>query len=1188
LNELQLKQEEPVRLVFHPEALRVECLVSQLGNVEQLLSEKQEHLAAQLALVALMSTIAKEAAPLRDAIENARRAEDDAHADTNELQRALDELKHTRPHLNALRAAYDQIEQSPDTDALRTQTLDEQTKLGESYEAVERALEDRLDNLKRFNEDAADVEKRLLQLDDSVREQGAASAEADLSLIDAIIEHCNDLRPALDQLADSVQSLCPLIEPVSRVDALSNRQCELNDRLKAFRDDVIRLKDERDAESSLADAVQNAQQALADAERGLEQTQPSTDSIEAFKQGPLRTAAEKYAYLDEIVTQVDTPKIKQLYADKDMLKERLDNVNKRTDEKMQNAQEQDKLVSSLNRKLDDIRQQSDTLSEKYANPQELPIAAEDVGRLQVLLEQVPMKAETESIWEKQLQEQINKRIDLLKSSIKASEPDGFEYLLKFMSSQLLLFQGLLHPLEKDVTKEQELVGDLNNTLAELSSIGSYVVSIDSSVEPTEQLAEVAQFSENLRQLKSKVEKVEEKLKAPERLVRHAPLGEDLSARVTQLQDSLEQKKRELSDRAKLRTLAPEVALITECVQRRLNEIERSPLRSLDDQNTTVQELEAKKQQLESLIESIPAGVEGDDLRERSSWQLGQLNELLKRLSAAVGDKLAALAAFNATKDEVQAQLSSLDTREVRHDAESVQAVNDRIEELNDKLDGADRLNAKVESVDEGELDEDKRAEKQALLQAIGDMRRRLEEDLESARKQLAHMVAKEKMLGDVEHLADELATLIAETNNLLSDAEAIPNMYASTADAFVAPLQRTHELLETVPKDEPHFDKLSNLVDEAKNLHSQLLQRADAWREFVIERDTATDQLEMMRKPLDDIENQPLRSADQVLLDLDTLKNAKEELSELRTTMIKLQNLSEQLDPLESAYADVRFFDVDVEQTQQQFEDLMSLIDNELHDENILIESAQQLQRELERLEGELVNGVSKEQIDEMLGNEVPPLRAQLALLLSKDEEARETRVHVDRSAEPAIRTLEVQLARIADVANAKLAEQAEIERQERIVVIRLELEKLRSGPAEEQQLIRLEEQLQQLPVDDASTKALVAELQEIRVHKEQHEAVERALHDKLASISQRLDELDASMVPTIQGLDLNQQIMVLNSAIDELEHHILPQIEEISRDSQQEAVPLPALESEHRRTQMLRDSYQVASYCFSKKFGIL
>jgi hypothetical protein len=36
--------------------------------------------------------------------------------------------------------------------------------------------------------------------------------------------------------------------------------------------------------------------------------------------------------------------------------------------------------------------------------------------------------------------------------------------------------------------------------------------------------------------------------------------------------------------------------------------------------------------------------------------------------------------------------------------------------------------------------------------------------------------------------------------------------------------------------------------------------------------------------------------------------------------MYNLQNLSEQLDPLESAYADVRFFDVGVEQIQQQYD----------------------------------------------------------------------------------------------------------------------------------------------------------------------------------------------------------------------------------------------------------------------------
>jgi hypothetical protein len=45
-----------------------------------------------------------------------------------------------------------------------------------------------------------------------------------------------------------------------------------------------------------------------------------------------------------------------------------------------------------------------------------------------------------------------------------------------------------------------------------------------------------------------------------------------------------------------------------------------------------------------------------------------------------------------------------------------------------------------------------------------------------------------------------------------------------------------------------------------------------------------------------------------------------DDIEQLRNSMYNLQNLSEQLDPLESAYADVRFFDVGVEQTQQQFD----------------------------------------------------------------------------------------------------------------------------------------------------------------------------------------------------------------------------------------------------------------------------
>uniref|UniRef100_A0A915B118 KASH domain-containing protein n=2 Tax=Parascaris univalens TaxID=6257 RepID=A0A915B118_PARUN len=924
----------------------------------------------------------------------------------------------------------------------------------------------------------------------------------------------------------------------------------MDDILKALRGDVVRMKDERNAENSLADAVQNVRQALTDAERNLEMIQLSAASIEMFKHGPLRLVAEEYAYLDDIVTQFVTPKIKQLYADKVMLKERLDDLNARTDEMFHDAKEQEELASTLKMKLDDIKEQSDTLLEKYANAQKLAIAAEDVNQLQVLLEQMPLSIETESISKLESHMEINKQIDSLKSSIK----------------------GLLMQLEKDVLKEEELVCDLNDTLTDFTFIENATASLDTTVEPAEQLENVARLDENLRQLKSKVEKVEEKLRAPEGLVVHAPLGDNLSVRLELLQESLERKKQEIGDGAKLRALAPEVALITECVQSRLNEIEELPLRSLEEQNATLQELEVKKQQLQTLIDSIPESVEGDELRERSLCQLGQLNDLLKRLASVVGDKFAAIAAFNVIKDEVQEQLSSLDAHQVRLDADSVQALNDSIGALKEKLISADKLTTKVEGVNDNELDDDKRSEKQALLQTIEEMKRRFQKEMEGAQEQLAHIVAKERMLADSEQLTHELTALIEEASKLLNDAEAIPNVYTSTAGSFATPLEHAHKLLEGVPQDEPQFSHFINLVHEAEHLQSQLTQRADIWREFVIERDTSTDQLEDIRRPLDDVETKSLRSVDEVRLDLDVLKNAKEELSKLRTTMIKLQSLSEQLDPLESAYADVRFFDVDVEQTQQQFEDLMSLIDNELGDENILIESAQQLQHELQRLESELIDDLSREHLDKIINDEVPPLEGQLALLQLKDDEARETRIHVDRNAQPAINSLRMQLAMIVNVGKEKLAE---TEKQERIVSIQLQLENLRSEHVDEEQLIKVQAQLQQLPLEDEITKALSAQLQEILAKKEEHEAVERALNEKLTGISQRLDVLDVDLKSNVEGGDRDQQIIFLRSIIDEFEQQILPHIDEISRDSQRNAIPLSELEFEHQKAQMLLSNYK-------------
>ncbi|VDN03368.1 unnamed protein product, partial [Onchocerca ochengi] len=162
-------------------------------------------------------------------------------------------------------------------------------------------------------------------------------------------------------------------------------------------------------------------------------------------------------------------------------------------------------------------------------------------------------------------------------------------------------------------------------------------------------------------------------------------------------------------------------------------------------------------------------------------------------------------------------------------------------------------------------------------------------------------------------------------------------------------------------------------------------------------------------------------------------QKAAEELNDLRGLMTKLQSLSEQLDPLEAAYADVRFYDVDVEQTQQQYENLISSMNSELHDENILNESAQQLARELEYLNGKLsIEPVIHEQLEEMLNHQLPSLQAQLQFLQTRDDEAKRTRIHVDRLSQPAIETLTEQLNHICLLVKQQLDNLAKAESQEK------------------------------------------------------------------------------------------------------------------------------------------------------------
>uniref|UniRef100_A0A1I7VDT4 Septation ring formation regulator EzrA n=1 Tax=Loa loa TaxID=7209 RepID=A0A1I7VDT4_LOALO len=736
--------------------------------------------------------------------------------------------------------------------------------------------------------------------------------------------------------------------------------------------------------------------------------------------------------------------------------------------------EQENLLDNIQRELDNIEQKANDFLNKYITSQDLSIAIEDFDQLHSLLDQIPTSA-MENITECELRENLLKKADTIKNQIK----------------------NLLVPLEKDIRNEQELMHDLHEILCTLTSIGDDVIAVDPITEPSQQLESIG-----------KVEKVEGKLQSSEGMVKRALVTDDLYGRIVQLQNALDDKKRKLTDRAKLYAITPEISLINESVQNYVNEMEQIPLQTVEEQNAALSELEGKKHQLENLLENIPLDDEGNELREKGSRLLGQLNDILKRLAGAVGEKLAALAAFNAIKDEIETQLSSLQAIPMLiSDEITISELDNRLHNINDKFGSLERLKNKINDADERNLDMEKITEKQNILHTIEEALDRLKDDRQIIEKRVNDMHAAEKMHEDGNHLYDELNALIKEGQEVLNDAEAVPTIYTTILDAFMSPLEAAAELLKRMAENEEMAMRLKATVKDARTLQTILSHHANLWLQFVDERDNATDQLETKRKPLDEIGNKHIRSYEQVVDDLDKLKKAAEELNDLRNLMSKLQSLSEQLHPLETAYADVRFYDVDVEQTQQQYENLICLMNRELHDENILNESTQQLARELGYLNSKLsMESVVREQLEEILNHQLPPLQAQLQFLQTKDDEAKRIRIHVNRVSQLSIETLAEQLNHICLLVNEQLESLAKVERQEKAVIIKMELEKLRIGPYDEEGLVKVEEQLQQLPAEDKDTQILAVEVQKLRANKIERDALEKEIELKLAKLLNRMN----------------------------------------------------------------------------------
>lgn len=226
-------------------------------------------------------------------------------------------------------------------------------------------------------------------------------------------------------------------------------------------------------------------------------------------------------------------------------------------------------------------------------------------------------------------------------------------------------------------------------------------------------------------------------------------------------------------------------------------------------------------------------------------------------------------------------------------------------------------------------------------------------------------------------------------------------------------------------------------------------------------------------------------------------------LSELNGAVDGLQALSEQLDPLETAYADVRFLDVDFVHAEKQYAETLATLRDELDDEHALTMSVQDVEAELSAVD-HLLQDPSFETDD--VRKRISAARATIDALGKRDLDARRRRKAVIRPDEE-VRGMQATY----DSLSKRLNEQ-EAERQRHlgdiIAAVRSNLEELSREP--EVALAALESivaSVEQLPPTVTEVAALHKDIEQVRTQLQAKLSVRDRVKKELANLGTILEE---------------------------------------------------------------------------------
>lgn len=305
--------------------------------------------------------------------------------------------------------------------------------------------------------------------------------------------------------------------------------------------------------------------------------------------------------------------------------------------------------------------------------------------------------------------------------------------------------------------------------------------------------------------------------------------------------------------------------------------------------------------------------------------------------------------------------------------------------------------------------------------------------------------------------------------------------------------------------------------------------------------------------------------------------------------MEQLQFICEELDPLEATYADVRFLDVDYDQTEKQYDVILTNLNKELNDENNFNNDATNLQKELNNVillceSNDLIN------LKQCQINTLPTIKMRFESLQNDYNNYLAQRKLVKPNF-----LIENNIDNIIENVNVKIDQLEQQQINDLITKLDKNLSLLPVEPSDYEINVLVEE-LNYLPQNNSKVIELVNQINNIKNEKIRKEKLKNSSNKKINNIAEKINSISEKHLILLKvdkkkrkhhkknassskNINRNDEIDELQLDINHLENELIPLIKQLNDNLISEKIELPLFIEQQSKSIELLEKLQVCNY---------